>query len=293
MNSVMRGAAVVVALMLVVSCTRVSKQPEDAGVDAGVVEALDAAIVPAPVMLATNQGDIARFPDETPIASTRHTAQRTFSVREAPPSGAIVGPLAKGTEVTQIASRGAFVLIIYEKTPGTQVMGWVHKDVFSASIPDAGVLACAPGETAVISDGLACGKLCTADAECATGQACSGSANKVLPGNKPGEAVKVCTPFVAHDAGAGSAPDAGKPAVAAEAGVPGPPVNSASPDVVPVLAVGTTKCPATFVFVPKTGKCHRPCPKGPAGGECKNQPFFCIKCNDKDLVCAESQQCTK
>jgi len=274
-------------LALAVSCSSLRKTSDnDAGMVSVVTDTVDAAPVPAPALLAANQGDIARFPDETPIAATLNTAQRAFSVREAPPSGTIVGQLVKGTSVTQLASRGPYVLIVFEKTPGMQTMGWVHRDAFSASVVDAGTLTCAAGESPSFTDVPTCGKTCTADPECGPGQACKASANKLAAGNKAGEAVKVCTASIAHDAGAVSpAIDAGKPAIIDAGAMP---VNAPVQDV--VNSTGG-KCPASYVLLAKTGKCHRPCPGGPSGKECKNQPFFCIKCN-ADLLCLENaNQC--
>lgn len=272
-------------VLLLAGCAGLKKSDNDAGPTITVVESVvDAAPVPAPAVLAANQGDIARFPDETPLTAS-NTTQRSFSVRESPPSGPVVGQLAKGTTVTQIASRGAYVLIVFERS-GTPTMGWVHRDVFSASPVDAGALTCAPGESPLFTDVPACGKTCTTDADCGPNQGCRGSANKLAAGNKAGDAVKVCTAVVAHDAGvigdAGTAKDAGA-------------LNAPVQDVVNASglggAAGAGKCPAGYVFLAKTGKCHRPCPGGPGGKECKNQPFFCIKCN-ADLLCLENaNQC--
>ena len=321
MRILVRGSAALVLVMLVVSCSGLLKKKteEAAGLEASVVsEIADAAPAPTPVALATNEGDIARFPDETKIADEVATLQRAYNVREAPPAGVIITGLNKGTAVTKIASRDRFFLILFDdaKAPGTKQMGWIHRDAFSAVIQDAGPLVCPKGEIALFGDSPICGKLCSGDKDCPSGQACKGSASKLLPNGKAGDGVTVCTIFHPHDAGA-PAPvvDAGKPpvdaggaAVIQDAGKPpvdaGPaPKPDAGPAPAPagpatdVVAPTGGKCPANFVLVDKTKKCHRSCAVGATQPDrlknCKNANPLCIKCDkDEKKVCAESQdQC--
>jgi hypothetical protein len=303
MRIVTRGATLVVVLMAVVSCSGLLKKTDaDASAEAGAVDAVDAAPVPLPATLATNQGDITRYPDETVMTPTKLAFQRGFNVRESEPSGKIFATLPKGTLATQLSKHHAYYLILWDNTaaPGTQLMGWVHQDAFLLTIPDAGALACRAGQSPLMGDVPYCGKICASNADCAVNEACNGTANKLAAGNTAGDAVKVCTYFIMHDGGATPTPtvvDAGHSTVfdaghaTVDAG-PGPsPVGDPAKDVVPALA--GNKCPGSFVFVTKTGKCHRLCPKGPIGGECKNTPFFCIHCDTPvKQVCGESQlQC--
>jgi hypothetical protein len=318
MKTLVRGSTALALVMFVVSCSGLLKKKgegEEAGVeDAAPVAVVDAdaaaapAPAPAPAALATNEGDVARFPDETKLADVPATLQRTYNVREAPPNGVVIAGLAKGTAVTQIAQRSTSFLITFDnaKAPGTKLMGWVHRDAFSAVIQDAGPLVCPTGEIALFGDTPFCGKLCSEDKDCPTGQACKGQASKLLANGKAGDGVTVCTIFHPHDAGAPPAPpppvvvDAGggKLVVVPDAGLPkvvvlvdaGPLPPAPAGDVV---APTGGKCPGGFELIKKTGKCHRACPGGPTAGQCKNAKPFCIKCDKEEKkVCAEAQdQC--
>jgi hypothetical protein len=294
--------------MFVVSCNGLLKKKgdEDAAADAApVAEVVDAtAAPPAAPALATNEGDVARFPDETKLADVVAATKRDFNVREAPPAGVVIAPLAKGTNVTQIAKRGQFFLILWDNpaAPGTKLMGWVQEGAFTATPPkDAGALTCGTGEIPLAGDTPFCGKVCQADAECPSGQACKGQANKLLANGKAGDGVTVCTVFRPHDAGAPSVTDAGlklilpplnKDAGAAkpDAAAPPAPADPGTDTVAPTNGA----CPANFVLVDKTKKCHRLCTTATDKTECKSRPkWFCIKC-DKETkkVCGESQdQC--
>jgi hypothetical protein len=290
-------------VMLVASCSGLlKKKEEDAGAEAAVAEVVDAAPAPTPAALATNEGDVARFPDEEKLADVHATMLRPYSVREAPPAGTIVIGVGKGTAVTQIAKRDRYILILVDnpKSAGTKLMGWVHRDAFSAVVQDAGPLVCPTGEIALFGDTPFCGKLCSSDADCPsapTTQACKGQANKLLPNGKAGDGVTVCTVFHAHDAGAPSPPapaDAGKPPAPADAGkaetkdagpAPTPPGPAAD-----VVTPTDGKCPGNFVFVNQTKKCHRPCPGGITAHECKNAKPYCIKCDSSTKkVCADDR----
>lgn len=171
----------------VANCNLLKKKTDaDAGDDAeaAVVETVDAAPAPtAPAALATNEGDVARFPDETKLADVAATTLRPFNVREAPPAGDLVLLIPKATVVTQIAQRDKFFLITFDNpnAPGTRLMGWVHRDAFSAVVVDAGPLVCKTGEVALVGDTPFCGRLCNVDTDCPAGQACRGSGTKLLP----------------------------------------------------------------------------------------------------------------
>ncbi|MBX3206830.1 MAG: hypothetical protein KF764_17300 [Labilithrix sp.] len=331
MKTLVRGSTALALLMFIVSCSGLLKKKgeEDAGLEASVEsEVADAEPEPAPAALAKNEGDVARFPDETKLDGVAATLQRAYNVREAPPAGVVIVGLPKGTAVTQIAQRDGSFLVIFDdpKGPGTKLMGWVHRNAFSAVIQDAGPLVCPTGEIALFGDSPFCGKLCSEDKDCPAGQACKGQASKLLANGKAGDGVTVCTVFHPHDAGAPAAVDAGKPAVvdagapavvdasapavvdagkpAVDAGpAPTPAVVDAGPAPTPagpatdVVAATSGKCPAGFVLVAKTNKCHRSCATGTTQPDrlknCRNKNPLCIKCDkDEKKVCAESQdQC--
>lgn len=326
-----RGTVGLVALTFVVGCNALLKKINKEGEEeAGVPEAsvaLDHAgeptpeptPEPAPPALASNEGDVARFPDETKLPDVKATTQRPYNVREAPPNGELIVNIPKGTEVTQIAQRDRFFLVTFDdpRAPGTKLMGWIHADAFSADAPKVEPITCPKGETPLMGDVPFCGVICKTDADCPKDEVCKGFAYKWVNG-KQGEEVDICILFHPHDAGAPPQPppqtdaggggggggrgivrvpkDAGAPAAVDAGPAPNPAPNPPAPsgpaqDVVP--ANGTT-CPANFVFVKKTGKCHRPCTNAVnAERECKNRPFYCIKCdNDTKVVCAESKtQC--
>jgi hypothetical protein len=295
---VVRCTTVLVSLMFVVSCSGLLKKKggEDAGPDAAAVvadtPAEASAPVPGPTALATNEGDVARFPDETKLANVAATLQRPYNAREAPPAGTVVVGLPKGASVVEIAQRQQYFLVTFDHpTTKARTMGWLHKDAFSAVIQDAGPLVCPTGEIALFGDVPFCGKLCKTDPDCPGGQACKGQANKLANG-KAGDVVTVCTVFHAPatvDAGPPTVIDAGPAKVDAAA----PPSPSPAADVV---AATNGQCPGNFVLVKKTGKCHRPCTTSTTATECKNRPsYFCVKCdNDTKRVCADTRdQCSK
>lgn len=320
MRSLVRGSAALAFVMFVVSCSSLLKKKgvDDAGVEASTeAEVVDAAPPPAAAALATNEGDVARFPDEAKLGDVKATLQRTYNVREAPPAGVIVVGLPKGITVTQVAQRDKSFLIVFDdpKAPGTKLMGWIHRDAFSIVVADAGPLECAKGEMALFGDTTFCGKPCSADAECPAGQACKGQANKSLPNGKAGDGVTICVLYHPHDAGAPVALDAGKASVA-DAGHPGvvdagkvvdagtpPKPDAAAPAPTPtgpaadVVAPTGGKCPDSFVLVAKTNKCHRSCANGTTVvqrlASCRNAKPLCIKCDkDEKKVCADTQdQC--
>jgi hypothetical protein len=322
MRVLVRGTASLALVMLVVSCSgllKKEKAEEDGGVEASVeAEVADAAPVPEPGPLANNEGDVARFPDETRLSDVAATLQRAYNVREAPPAGEIIIGLGKGTSVTQITQRGGHYLITFDhpKAPGTTLMGWIHRDAFSSVIQDAGPLVCPKGEVALFGDTPFCGKPCSEAKDCPAGQACKGQANKLLANGKAGDAVTVCSVFHPHDAGApadggrpvdgGKAADGGKPADGgnpvdagkpADAGAaPASPADAGPAPAGPasdVVAPTGGKCPASFVLVSKTNKCHRLCTTSTSKTECRNHPHYCVRC-DKEAkqVCVETRdQC--
>jgi hypothetical protein len=298
MRTLSRAAALLAFVMLILSCGLLNKKGgDDGGAEAAVADIADTGTTPAPVALAANEGDVARFPDEVKLANVPAVFQRSYNIRESPPAGVVISGLTKGVPVTQIAQRDRYFLILFEKPgqPGVKFMGWVHKDAFSAVVADAGPLVCAAGEIALFGDTPFCGRLCNADGECPAGQACKGSAAKLTKDGKGGDSVTVCTTFIPHDAGAPPPPpppppDAGKipppppdsgAKVLVDSGPPPPPPSGAD-----IVAKVGGACPAGYVTATNKakdidGKCHRPCQNF-----CPNTKNFCIKC-DNVMVCVE------
>ncbi len=278
----------------------------DAEADAAVVTAMDAAVTPPPqeTSLADNEDDIARFPDETKLDNVAASLLRPGSVREAPVTGAVVTTLAKGASVTQLAQRDKYFLVVFPdpKNASKKTMGWLHQDAFSAvlSVLDGGVkaLTCKAPEIALWSDGPFCGRACTKDTDCATGQACKGSASKLKDG-KIGDTTTVCTIFHPHDAGAPKAPaadagtagDAGAKAdAAADAGTK--PILPPLTVDVDVVDPTNNLCPPAFQLVPKDKKCHRVCGFGDGGALCKKKETQnCVKCGVFNVCTADRDIC--
>jgi len=234
---------------------------------------------PPSTPLASNSEDIARFGEETKLANVHAQVLLAANARESPPNGPVVTPLAKGTEVTEIAQRDAYILAIFANPKNTSesLMGWIFAPALGGAVApttpttpvvlkdggtvvkvDASVApptSCPAGLTLVMVDLPVCAKICAEDKECPTGQACKGSANKIVNG-KAGDGVTTCVvfhPHVAHDAGA--------PATVKDAAAPTPVVDAAVAPAASgpeVPAVGG-KCPATYVLVAKDGKCHKDC----------------------------------
>lgn len=303
MRTFKRGMALVVVMMAVVSCgDLLKKKNQDAGATAQPTDTVNGTPVPGQPVLAMNQGDIARYPDETPVATPTNVAfQRGFNIRESVPNGKVIAGLGKGAVARQIAKRPPYVLITFDnpQAPGMPMMGWVHQDAFSLVVADAGALTCANGETPLFSDVPTCGKVCTANTDCAANFQCTGTSNKLAAGNKPGEPVKVCVaapppppPPPAVDAGGKPTPpptpvDAGgtKPAVV-DSGAPKPGDPAAGTDDVNALPGKT--CPGSFIYVDKTGHCHRPCKNASGQVQCANG-HFCSKCDGSKQVCTNSR----
>lgn len=293
-----------VVTMAVVSCGDLfKKKGEDAGATTTPTDPVNATPVPGTPPLALNQGDIARYPDETPLATpTKLAFQRGFNIRESIPNGKVVAGLGKGAVATQLAKRPPYVLITFDNPsgPGMTMMGWVHQDAFSLVVTDAGTLTCAAGETPLFSDVPVCGRVCTKDGDCTAGFGCTGTSNKLAAGNKAGEPVKVCaqtvakpdagpptppTPPATPDAGPAPKPDAGSGAV--DAG--GNKNNGADPPAGTdeVNALPGKTCPGSFKYATKTGHCHRPC-KDAAGKVVCAADHFCSSC-DGNQVCTNSR----
>lgn len=288
MTTLFRGICVATVLVAALTSCDKFKKKEDADAappadtDAAPAADADAGATPAPTAApaAANEPDVARFPDETKLDNVAATTARIANARDVPQSGKLVAQLAKGTAVTEIASRkDAFLVTFADPKDATKrLMGWIPSDSFTAApAVDAGVVtkipSCVAGDTVLISDSVFCGRVCNTDADCPTpGQSCKGASNKFVNG-KAGDAVKVCVVF--------NAPAPQPTGTAAK--LPGITPVPAAP-VGDVVAASGGACPVEFALVKQDGQCHRRCKGGCTGG---NQ---CVKCNGVQ-VCANPALC--
>src|SRR5438105_936888 len=100
MRNLSRVAVVLFCLSSLAACDFLKKKGDDAGAaaadDAAAVAATDAAATPASTTGAANENDVARFPDETAIASVAATTKRFANLRESPGTGKVVQGLGAG-----------------------------------------------------------------------------------------------------------------------------------------------------------------------------------------------------
>lgn len=285
------------ALVTVTACSFLKKGGDDGGVEAGAAAAEEAgaAATPPPAAgAAANEDDIARFPDETKMNDAAATVRRPYNVRDAPPAGAVVAGVNPGQGVTQVASRGTYVLITFDDAKqAKKLMGWVHKDAFLPQAADAGIAEpkCAAGEIGLVVDNHGeCGKACDKDGDCPTGQACHGSAAKYVKG-KAGDSVQVCTVFHPHDAGA-PAKDAGSAVTPVDAGAGA--VDAGGSKLAPQTAMIAPSqlgvCPDNAALVKKDNKCHIKCPKA-ADCDKFTPKGFCGTCDGNRVCNAERGFC--
>jgi hypothetical protein len=295
MTTISRGFRVVslVSLAALVGCGLLGKKGGDAAdaeaEAAAVVEAAEAAPPAVAAPTATNENDVSRFPDEKKLENVVGTLQRTTNVREIPGIGKIVATLAKGGTVTEIAQRSTFFLVVFQNPKdNTTLMGWIGQESFTAPpAVEAGVpsIKCVLPETALISDAPFCGKVCTADTDCPSGQACKAPTNKLLPNGQKGDAVNACIVFTPPPAGRAlvdaSAPIRPISPIIPTQVIPPPPAN------VGVIAATGGKCPADFSLI-KDGQCHRNCAK--IGG-CPASAPLCLNCAGPKVCAANRDIC--
>ena len=268
--------ASVVSLVALTStgCGLLKKKGEDdagAADEAGAVdEAGTAAADAAPATpAAANVADVARFPDEVPVANVVATIARPTNVRDIPAVGKISASLAKGGQVTEISQRGtAFLVTFTNPTTQAQLMGWVGQEAFTALPPtDAGIrqLSCGTPEVAVHVDTDICVRVCKVDGDCPNGTICRGTSPQAfkIVGGKLTEATNICLP--------GSV--AVVPTAVATATTTAPPVLNL-PDVAPSSG---GRCPAG-ALVGKDLQCHRSCSNVGGGINACRAGFRCLKC---------------
>ena len=213
------NVAIATALMVAAAGCHKKVDAVDAGTDAAPAE-VDAA--PAPE--ASNEADVTRFPDETKLDHVAAVTQvATSNVRKAPPSGAIITTIPKGTSVVQIAQHTTFFLVTFSdpKDATKKLEGWVVQDAFSTTPPKKKPTPlCPAGQVLLIADQQDfCGHVCTSASDCPAGSTCSGQANVLAVDGGLGAAASTCV-VSAADAGVVAVVDAGTVAVA-DAGAKG------------------------------------------------------------------------
>jgi hypothetical protein len=265
------------AAVLVLSATGCPKKKTDNadGGDAAPVAVVEAG--PPASAPPANAAQVARFPNETPLADVAEDFDRDFNVRDAPPDGEIIAKLPKGTKVTQIARRERYYLITFDdpKDATRKLMGWVHEDAFKGAPPPK-KLACKAPEVLLFADAQFCGRTCKADADCkaAEGETCAGKAKLVGANGLPGAETQTCMAKKTADAGAPAVADAGAAPTVADAGGAVADAGAAAPKdagAAPAADAGAPKpggpivdptgsaCPAGYRLVSQTGKCHMLC----------------------------------
>jgi hypothetical protein len=271
---VSNAAAVTAILVAVTGCPRKKVDTADAGLD-GATAAIDAA--PAGPE-ATNEADVAHFPDETKLDRVAaSTEAHATNVRKSPPNGAVITSLPKGTNVVQLAQHEKFFLISFDdpKDATKRLEGWVIQDAFNATpTPKKPSPPCPAGQTLLLADQDFCGHICKTNKDCPAGQACSGQANIVSADGKIGEAVNTCS-FFHLDAGIAAPPDsgaadAGGKAAVADAGGAGAGQTVAGVQQPPGAG---NSCPSGFAIMDDK-LCHHTCaqPKDcPTGSHCTSK----------------------
>jgi len=238
----MRTALLITCLVPLLACNLRGKK-SDGGAEATTttVATADTAIVDAgpPAPIASNEKDIKRFSDEEKIDGEVHEVEwSTVAARKEPVSGAQVASLKKGTKCTLIAKKGKSALATFAdpKDATSTLMGWIADDAFvpgttpvaitrhadgGVSAPKTGV--CGPGQTLLMGDDAFCGKICSADKDCAAPLVCQSQAKPITAAGL-GPATNVCakkrattdagtTPAATVTATASGAPGFNRPSV--------------------------------------------------------------------------------
>lgn len=114
---------------------------------------------PATKVAFANAADIARYPDEKPIADEKATVHTNMLARTAVPSGAVVATVLSGKPITKLASHQGFVLVSFEdpKDASRTLIGWIAQGGIAA-----------PGATAAAAN--AAGGPASAKGACPAGQ---------------------------------------------------------------------------------------------------------------------------
>jgi hypothetical protein len=212
-----RFASIALLSLSVAACSRKEEATKtDAGPVDAAVAVLDAGAPAAPPAAADNVNEVGRFPDEQALSDVAaKIADPSVSARNAVPGGMLVATLRLGTPVTQIATHEKFILCVFPdpKNPTHNLEGWIAEQAFVPGPTIPSKAACGAGQTRLMADEQDfCGKVCKADGDCPSGQACVGKASLFANG-KMGAEVSTCTLAPGGGGGVGTAkqaPDAGK-----------------------------------------------------------------------------------
>lgn len=171
----------------------------DAGADAAADAAAPAADAAAEAGAAAgdvkNAAEVARFPNETPIANESAIIAQVTNAHASPGGGKVVASLRVGTSVTKIAEHEGSILVTFidPTNAASTLEGWVSKVAFTAVIivVDAGhTLECGTNQAKVhMGGGPQCKVKCTKDADCPKPKA-GNCQNAKLEGG--GGVAKVC-----------------------------------------------------------------------------------------------------
>jgi hypothetical protein len=196
------------------ACPKKQAPTTDAGPDDAATAAAEAA---AAAPLAANEAAVTRYPDETAVngmPQTVHWAVASVRTQASGTAGDVVATIKAGTEVTKIADRQSFSLVVFADPgdPSRKDMGWVSSAVFSPEPAHKRVAAhCTGGQVPILlpAGEETCVTQCTQDSTCPKGDVCNGSG--VLSNNgAPGAATKFCGPRAGAAPDAGAGPAAGK-----------------------------------------------------------------------------------
>ena len=261
------------------------KQGGADGGDAG--PAASASAEAGSTALAANEGQVSRYPDESPVNHVSLTTVWTISdVRTQSGAGAgeLIADIVKGTDVDKIAERQGYYLVVFTDPSDStrKEMGWVSQAIFSPEPVHKHIaLKCQTGVPILLQGGLElCVTECTSDSQCSRGWSCTGDG--VLSNNgSPGNKITYCLPAsVFTDGGAPPPP----PPPVADAGPTPPPVADAGGGGNAVVCVKQNppgKCPNGFKV--SNAVCRLPCTQQT---DCKGpQP----KCNNG--LCFNSNGC--
>jgi hypothetical protein len=134
----MRSWGYVAIVAMAAAATACSMMKKPAGGDAGEDGSPAAAVAPsaeAGPVLAANESEITRYPDEKAVDRAPVTTETGGNMRtQAGSGGELVVILKRATEVDKVAERGGYYLVIADdpKDPSRKLMGWVAEAAFGA-----------------------------------------------------------------------------------------------------------------------------------------------------------------
>jgi hypothetical protein len=185
-----RGTTIVfVTVCTLIACDRTKPQDESSPAQPESVTNTSATMnapsggVDSMISKAGNAASVTRYVDESAMAPTTSKLVPATTARTMPLGPRAVAIFESGGDVTVLAKRGSYYLVIFPdpKDAQKQLAGWIYKDgiglvgAASTSTATASDLTCKNGEVHVLADGL-CALACTHDADCApAGGVCDGN----------------------------------------------------------------------------------------------------------------------